>query len=444
MAPQSMVPVRVSEIPPYLHGSALHSSLVIDADDEITVPGQCFKLDETVNNEREVVHLLHTLRYWGVSRVPVSIARFYLIDEHAISRKVVKEFGAQFTYIAVLNKIQQGMNVFGAASPMSMAIEHNELDLVKAMHRAGLPWSSSSAAAAATVNNLEILKFVHISGCSWDGRKVAYSAAYNGRIDCLKYTKEQGTTFDEQTLECACESNLDCTKYVCEQVDRTTLSEWLTCSKCETSARTGSLEILKFLRSIGCPWDETTTSGAVKFGHLDCLKYACENGCPITSSAVNEAAGWGYVDIVQYLRECGCSWNEHTCYAAAGCSSPECLMYLHEHGCPWYSDYIMNLAARWGRPASVRYLLEQGCRWTLETARDATASTQYEACLQLLWDCGCPMDETIVKRALSNGNCDCVQYLIDRGCPYDAELSYQPNYKGLVIRDGKCLRGCWK
>ena len=42
----------------------------------------------------------------------------------------------------------------------------------------------------------------------------------------------------------------------------------------------GHLEILKWLRSEGCPWDEATTSNAAWRGHLDVLKWAIDNGCP--------------------------------------------------------------------------------------------------------------------------------------------------------------------
>ena len=42
----------------------------------------------------------------------------------------------------------------------------------------------------------------------------------------------------------------------------------------------GHLEVLKWLRENGCPWDMLTYSNAAKNGHLYVLKWLKENGCP--------------------------------------------------------------------------------------------------------------------------------------------------------------------
>ena len=53
---------------------------------------------------------------------------------------------------------------------------------------------------------------------------------------------------------------------------------------CEQMTRNGNVELLKFLRGKGCPWDEWTCSLATRNGHLECLKYAHENECPGSES----------------------------------------------------------------------------------------------------------------------------------------------------------------
>ena len=42
----------------------------------------------------------------------------------------------------------------------------------------------------------------------------------------------------------------------------------------------GHLEILKWARENGCPWNEDTYSSAAKNGHLEVLKWLRENRCP--------------------------------------------------------------------------------------------------------------------------------------------------------------------
>ncbi len=42
----------------------------------------------------------------------------------------------------------------------------------------------------------------------------------------------------------------------------------------------GNLEMLKWTRLNGCPWDESTCSYAASGGYLETLKWARLNGCP--------------------------------------------------------------------------------------------------------------------------------------------------------------------
>ena len=85
---------------------------------------------------------------------------------------------------------------------------------------------------------------------------------------------------------------------------------------CWRMAQNGNLELLQFLHENGCPWDESTCSGAAHYGHVGCLKYAHENGCP---------------------------WNSFTCLCAATNGHLECLRYAHENGCPGSSKYAYRL-----------------------------------------------------------------------------------------------------
>ena len=85
---------------------------------------------------------------------------------------------------------------------------------------------------------------------------------------------------------------------------------------CAQMARNGNVELLKFLREQGCPWDRFTCYKAAENGHLECLKYAHEKGCP---------------------------WHEYTCSNAAFNGHLECLKYAHENGCPGSAKYAHHL-----------------------------------------------------------------------------------------------------
>ena len=48
---------------------------------------------------------------------------------------------------------------------------------------------------------------------------------------------------------------------------------------CKNAAKNGHLEVLKWARENGCPWDWRTCTYAALNGHLEVLKWARENGC---------------------------------------------------------------------------------------------------------------------------------------------------------------------
>ena len=58
------------------------------------------------------------------------------------------------------------------------------------------------------------------------------------------------------------------------------LEKWLLNSACEG----GNMEIIRWFRSEGCPWDEWTCEVAAMNGHLDVLQWAIDNDCPYENS----------------------------------------------------------------------------------------------------------------------------------------------------------------
>jgi len=88
-------------------------------------------------------------------------------------------------------------------------------------------------------------------------------------------------------------------------------------SLCYEAAEKGHLEMLKWARENGCPWDECTCSGAAGNGHLEVLKWARENGCPWDVLTWIYAASRGHLEVLKWARENGCPRDEFTCYHAA-------------------------------------------------------------------------------------------------------------------------------
>ena len=63
------------------------------------------------------------------------------------------------------------------------------------------------------------------------------------------------------------------------------------------AARSGNLELVRWLRGEGCPWNYMTCYWAVDYGHVEVLRWARENGCPWRAHTRDSAArAFGYED----------------------------------------------------------------------------------------------------------------------------------------------------
>ena len=72
------------------------------------------------------------------------------------------------------------------------------------------------------------------------------------------------------------------------------------------AAGRGDLEMLKWLRAKGCPWDKWTCANAAKGGHLEMLKWLRDNGCLWSAGACASAAFRGHLEVLEWLRAAGC------------------------------------------------------------------------------------------------------------------------------------------
>ena len=68
------------------------------------------------------------------------------------------------------------------------------------------------------------------------------------------------------------------------------------------AAASGNLELVRWLRAEGCPWNWKTCSCAANKGHVEVLRWARENGAPWTAVERDRAATeLGYTDDLANL-----------------------------------------------------------------------------------------------------------------------------------------------
>lgn len=148
-----------------------------------------------------------------------------------------------------------------------VAAEEGRLNILKYFVELGYKLDSCEACIAAIENdNFECLKYIFENGCKWYhiNDKLVYQAAYDGRLEMLKYlNKIYGPSLKDGKYE-----------YLWSK------------EACKKAASNGHLDCLSFLHQIGCYWDEESCKSIIsqfyygkEYKHIDCLMYLLYNKC---------------------------------------------------------------------------------------------------------------------------------------------------------------------
>ena len=182
--------------------------------------------------------------------------------------------------------------------------------------------------------SVTLVKWALAEGCPREtyGDKRAKVAASFGHRELVQFLiREQGFAMDEGVMGWAARSgNLEMVRWL-----RGEGCEWSALA-CQYAAACGQLRVLQWLRANGCPWDADTCNAAAHSGHLATLRWARENGCEWSGvRTCGAAAIGGHLKILQWLRANGCPWDATTCMDAANNSHVEVLRWARANGCPW-------------------------------------------------------------------------------------------------------------
>lgn len=251
-------------------------------------------------------------------------------------------------------------------------------------HMNGCPqWNESACALAAYGGHIDTLKFItkgiepgkkvceirDFSPCPWDEWTIRY-AIKQDHIDCLEYALDNGCP--HSVCEIMWAISYGSVKAVACFEKRGLLGNGT--NLCAQAAAKGRLDILKYFRSIGKPWDARTCANAAGDGHIDCLQYArvgvcltrdSENlhtidPCPWDDRTLHFSCSDGHLDCLKYAFENGCNWDGVNIYGpceAARNGHLECLKYAMESGAP-YSKYILESARRGGHDDCITYAVD--------------------------------------------------------------------------------------
>ncbi|KAJ8606969.1 hypothetical protein CTAYLR_009271 [Chrysophaeum taylorii] len=189
---------------------------------------------------------------------------------------------------------------------------------------------------------------------------------------------------------------------------------------CVAAASSGSVEVLKWARAIGCPWNELTCSEASLHGKLQVLKWARANGCPWDGETCANAARSGRLEVLAWARDNGCPWNAWTCSWAAEAGHLDILKWAREHGCPW-NTWTCSWAASGGRLDVLKWVRANGCPWDVDTCAFAAGDGHLEV-LKWARANGCPWDKETCANAAYGGYLDVLKWARANGCPWNKAI----------------------
>jgi hypothetical protein len=139
---------------------------------------------------------------------------------------------------------------------------------------------------------------------------------------------------------------------------------WPSCGTlCESAARHGHLDTVKWLRAKGCRWDMYTSQAAVEEGHARVLRYVLENGCSTHNSALMTAVAKGWVGVLDVLYDHGIQMTQDVYIHSIHHGQLGVVRWLYEEAeVPWTARVCYEAAKR-GELNILQYLRSQGCPW---------------------------------------------------------------------------------
>jgi hypothetical protein len=379
----SLVTVRRSDVPSYLHSGGFYKSLdnpngQDDHEECIDIPSHCYRSALTLDSVESVAHMLSTLRFWMVDTVCAEVVTFYVENRTPALDAVLVEYESQLDWLRTLRKYYRR----SPSQRMDVAMRLGILSLVERWHEEGYPWTANSTRLAVSGGHLHCLVYAHKHRCPWHPG-TSIEAAASGQLECLKYVCEHGARSDAIT--------------------------------CAAAAARGQLDCLKYLHEQKCPLDSDIARAAAGAGQLACLQFLHENGGKWGASTTEAAAEKGHLVCLAYARENGCEWVQgDLCTTAARPGHLQCLKYAHERGCPLTS--VQMVAARYGHVACLMYALQHEERPEPYAAEEAARFGQLEA-LRTLHARGCPLSAEVAAAAARYNYVDCLSYAHRHGCP---------------------------
>jgi len=287
------------------------------------------------------------------------------------------------------------------------------------------------------VSSIELLKWAESNGCPILDSRTHALAARGGHMEGLKYLRELGRSRRAFSwIPTAAGSSQQLPLKVEDFVSSIESLKWAESNGCPVldsrtlalAARGGCLEVIKYLRELGCSWSDCCAPQAAAGGQLQTLKWLKANGCPwdircsnydSSSLTAGLAAQHGHVEILIWLRENGVEFDSWTCSRAAEGNQLATLQWLRASGSPC-DERTCTRAASHGHIAVLEYAIGQGITCGAWTCMDVAWHGNLDM-LKWLRERDVVWDEDTLVVSAENGHHELFKWAKDNGCPVPSQ-----------------------
>lgn len=253
------------------------------------------------------------------------------------------------------------------------------------------------------------------------------------------------------------ENILEWDETVCTYLVKThhiALLKWMHTMGCPWDATTfnaaiDDLDLLIWLHVMRCPWDEDTAYIAINSGNIDVVLWLYENEYGLDDYRVIEiATKEGYLQILQWLYDHGYTIDRDIGDIAAKNNQFDVLKWLQTIRYYEFNESIFDYATESGNIELLEWLRDLGLRvyysasyapagngnlevlewlqaqnfpeyYINEDTCAMAAKNGHIDVLRWLHEHGCPWDHSTCNRAAQNGHLDCLTYAHENGCPWN-------------------------
>ena len=431
--------ISIKDIPDFLRDSQLFQNL--ESDDDFEISNQYFKNNLDINSIDDFFHLLDTLRYWGIDKIPFEIYDYIINNKIILKSKFIILKEIFFDYIPFVNEFEillslndQDIILKSAENGLLNLIKYYD-DNIEKNHSHILDIQISDIIVKK--GHLECLKYIFENNYKLS-IEISDLAAENGHFECLKYLHQNSFVCNKKTTFLTIKNgHLECLIYLHQHNCHKNDDNYVYDKFCDVASKNGHLECLKYLVENHFPYDNMTTLRAGQYGHFECLIYIHQKGCFLHEDICYYASLNGHYKCLKYCHENGCSLILESYFEAVKKGHYECFKYLIENRC--YLDResclkICNLAAENGHLQCLIYCHENEFFWDHSTCSIASKNGHLE-CLRYLHQHDCLWDINTPLYAIQNGKFECFKYAIENDCPrniykcYHSALQYAKRTK---------------